>query len=117
MIAVPRGGKQAGGLDERTSAELSGFRGAGVWLGQRVRRRVVAELMSGELAVECRHIFGSGGIPFGSELGFASGLGGAAAPIGGARFAPWCRRTGQNSREMLEGERRVLKKAQRDIAR
>ena len=38
-----------------------------------MRRRVVAELVRRELAVERRHVFCTGGVPFGREVGLAAG--------------------------------------------
>ncbi len=72
--------------------------------GNRVRRRVVAELMSGELAVKCGHMLGSGGIPFSREIGFRLGLGRAPSPIPGARLGIGCVGAGQDVREVVKGE-------------
>ena len=72
--------------------------------------------MRGELPVKGGHVIGPGGVPFRRELGFAFRLGGSSAPIPGARLGVRGVDPRQDAREMLEGERRLLHVAQRNIA-
>ena len=115
MLTVIGGGKQVGGLNQRQAVEPGLLGIARMRFGNWVRRSVVAKLVRGELAVERHHVLGARGVPLGRELRLAAGLGGAAAPIGGARLAGRGRRARQHPREMLERQRRVFHEAQRDI--
>ena len=87
-----------GGANHFVIVELGQLRGVGHRLRHRPRRRVVPELVRGELAVEGGHVIGPGGVPFCRELGFALRLGGASAPITGPRLGVGCR-TRVNMRE------------------
>ena len=98
------------------AVEIGAFRRGRDRLWHRVRRRVVAELMGGELTIKGRHMLGPGGIPFPGEIGFRLALGGPPAPIPGPRLAVGRVGPGQNMREVVEGQRRVFFKAQGDIA-
>src|SRR6185437_11645273 len=85
-------------------------------LGNRLRRRVVAELVGGKLAVERRHVLGAGGVPLDRQIVLALVLGRAAAPIGGSGLGVGLVDPGEDLGEMVERDLRLLQVAQRDIA-
>ncbi len=115
MLAVAGVEEQLRRTDLLLSVEAS-LRGAvRARFGHRMRRRVAAELVRRQLPVEGRHVLGAGGIPLRREIGFAGALGGAPAPIGGTRLDVGAGDPGQDMGELVEGERRLLAIAQRDI--
>ncbi len=112
----PRLKKNSSSADDVVAVERGALSAGGDRFGCRVRRRVVAELMGGELTVKRRHVLGAGGVPLAGEIGLGLGFGGAPAPVSGARLGVRRVGAGQDMREIVKGERRVLFEAQRDIA-
>jgi len=84
--AVVKRKEDPGRANHLAGVELGAFGGAGDRLRQRMRRRIVAELMRRELAIKSCHVLGAGGIPFCRDARLSFRRRGAPAPIGGPRL-------------------------------
>ena len=88
-----------GGAHQLVVVEPGEFGSIGHRLGHRARRRVVAEFVGGELAVEGGHVIGPGGVPFRGEVGLCPASRRRARP--NIRLSPWrrgCRRASGSAR-------------------
>ena len=114
--AVAGGEEQPGGANHLLRLE-AGLLGVGrPRFRHRLWRRVIAEFVRRELAVERRAVFGPYRVPFRRQIGVARVAGGAAGPVRRPSLDIGIGRTGDDAGEMVERGPRLVAEAQRDIA-